>query len=67
IMAIVMDNASNNNTLMESLERRLESQGISFSATDSRMRCMPHTIHLAAVKVRVTRSEWSFTASISIF
>lgn len=46
-----MDNASNNNTLMTSLESRCGQRGISFSAQDSRMRCMPHTIHLAAIKV----------------
>ena len=46
-----MDNATNNNTLMTSLERRCEEQGIPFSAQDARMRCMPHTIHLAAIKV----------------
>ena len=46
-----MDNASNNNTLMESLQRRCEEQGVLFSARDARMRCMPHTIHLAAIKV----------------
>ena len=51
IIAIVMDNASNNNTLMTSLESQCQQQGISFSAQDSRMRCMPHTIHLAAIKV----------------
>jgi hypothetical protein len=51
IIAIVMDNASNNNTLMMSLERRCQQRGIDFSAQDARMRCMPHTIHLAAIKV----------------
>jgi hypothetical protein len=51
IIAIVMDNASNNNTLMTSLESRCSQRGISFSAQDARMRCMPHTIHLAAIKV----------------
>ena len=25
--------------------------GVSFSAQDARMRCMPHTIHLVAIKV----------------
>jgi hypothetical protein len=51
IIAIVMDNASNNNTMMRSLESRCQQRGISFSAQDARMRCMPHTIHLAAIKV----------------
>jgi hypothetical protein len=52
IIAIVMDNASNNNTLMSSLESRCQQRGIYFSAQDARMRCMPHTIHLAAIKVQ---------------
>jgi hypothetical protein len=53
IIAIVMDNASNNNTLMVSLEQRCQQRSIQFSAQDARMRCMPHTIHLAAIKVLV--------------
>ena len=28
-----------------------QQRGISFSAQDARMQCMPHTIHLAAIKV----------------
>ena len=46
-----MDNASNNDVLMTGLEARCHAEGMAFSATDSRMRCMPHTIHLAALKV----------------
>jgi hypothetical protein len=33
-------------------ERRCRAQHITFAAVDGRMRCMPHTIHLAALKVR---------------
>jgi len=51
IMAIMMDNASNNDTMMEAIESRCHEAGIEFSAQKSRMRCMPHTIHLAAIKV----------------
>jgi len=51
IIAIIMDNTSNNNTLMMSLERQCQEQGIPFSAQDACMHCMPHTIHLAAIKV----------------
>jgi 5-keto 4-deoxyuronate isomerase len=50
IIAIVMDNASNNNTMMTALARRHEERYLYFSAEDARMRCMPHTIHLAAIK-----------------
>ena len=48
-----MDNASNNDTLMEALESWCRGAGIKFSASASAacMRCMPHTIHLAAIKV----------------
>jgi hypothetical protein len=51
VITIVMDNASNNNTLMTSLEQQCEEQGIPFSAQDAQMCCMPHTVHLAAIKV----------------
>ena len=50
-MAIMMDNASNNDTMMEAIESRCREAGIDFSAQKSRMCCMPHTIHLAAIKV----------------
>ena len=50
-MAVMMDNASNNDMLMEALEIKCHEAGMEFSASDSRMRCMPHTIHLAAIKV----------------
>ena len=50
-MAIMMDNASNNDTMMEAIEDRCHAAGIQFSAAQARMRCMPHTIHLAAIKV----------------
>ena len=46
-----MDNTSNNDTLMVSLEQRCEEQGVRFLAREARMRCMPHTVHLAAIKV----------------
>ena len=49
-MAIMMDNASND-TMMEAIESRCREAGIDFSAQKSCMHCMPHTIHLAAVKV----------------
>ncbi|KAF8223678.1 hypothetical protein L208DRAFT_1315703, partial [Tricholoma matsutake] len=51
IIAITMDNASNNDTLMTTLEACCHAEGIGFSARDSHMRCMPHTIHLAALKL----------------
>jgi hypothetical protein len=53
-MAVVMDNASNNDMMMQSLEDKLSSEGIQFSATFSRLHYMPHTIHLAALKVNIS-------------
>lgn len=50
-MAIVADNASNNDTMMDALETKAAKQGVIFQATDARCRCMPHTVHLAAMKV----------------
>ena len=46
-----MDNASNNDTMMEVIEDQCCMAGIKFSAKEARMHCMPHTIHLAAIKV----------------
>ena len=51
VIAIVMDNASNKNTLVSSLEWWCEEWGVLFSAQDAHMHCMPHTVHLAAIKV----------------
>jgi hypothetical protein len=50
-MAFVMDDATNNDTMMEEIEDLCHVEGINFSAQHSRLRCMPHTIHLAALKV----------------
>ena len=51
IIAFVMDNATNNDTMLEAIERKCVEAGIKFSAKQARLRCMPHTIHLAAMKV----------------
>lgn len=51
VVAFVMDNASNNNTMVEAIECKCTVAGIAFSARESRLRCMPHTVHLAALKV----------------
>ncbi|KIL55008.1 hypothetical protein M378DRAFT_201131 [Amanita muscaria Koide BX008] len=51
VIAFVMDNASNNDTLLDSIEARCEAVGIKFSAKQARLRCMPHTCHLAALKL----------------
>ncbi|CAA7257320.1 unnamed protein product [Cyclocybe aegerita] len=49
IVSLVMDNAFNNDTLVEGIASRCKQEGIPFSAQDARGRCMPHTIHLATV------------------
>ncbi|KAJ6528419.1 hypothetical protein B0H19DRAFT_885043, partial [Mycena capillaripes] len=51
VHTFVMDNASNNDTLMENIAIKCAAAEISFDATDARIRCMPHTAHLAAIKL----------------
>jgi hypothetical protein len=33
------------------LETKLNAEGIQFEANEARIRCMPHTVHLAALEV----------------
>ena len=47
----MLDNASNNNTMVDAIAGRAASEGIKLNATWARLQCMPHTIHLAAIKV----------------
>ncbi|KAF9024187.1 hypothetical protein BDZ89DRAFT_954926, partial [Hymenopellis radicata] len=51
IIAFVMDNATNNDTMIEAIELKCHEEGIQFSAQNARIRCMPHTVHLAAIKL----------------
>ncbi|KAJ6595444.1 hypothetical protein B0H10DRAFT_1729918, partial [Mycena sp. CBHHK59/15] len=51
VIAFMMDNATNNDTLVEVFEQRCIKKGIKFAATHSRLCCMPHTIHLAVLQV----------------
>ncbi|KAL6303460.1 hypothetical protein BKA93DRAFT_698480, partial [Sparassis latifolia] len=51
IQAVVADNASNNDTMVEALERCFKAENIPFHASHARMRCVPHTIHLAALEL----------------
>ncbi|KAL5478914.1 hypothetical protein ACEPAI_2201 [Sanghuangporus weigelae] len=52
LIAINCDNASNNDTMMQHLEAHMRDDGImSFSADKAQMRCMPHIVHLAAMKL----------------
>jgi hypothetical protein len=47
------DNAANNNTLVDGIVARAKNQGVSMNGEWVRLRCMPHTVHLAALKVNV--------------
>ncbi|KAJ7173030.1 hypothetical protein C8R43DRAFT_823676, partial [Mycena crocata] len=52
IIAFVMDNTTNNDTLMAGIEARCDSAGFPwFDAKAARIRCLPHTVHLAALKL----------------
>jgi hypothetical protein len=53
IIAIIMDNAMNNNTMMVAIEWCCNEAKVYFSAIESWLHCMPHTVHLAAIKVCV--------------
>ena len=62
VFAFMLDNASNNDTMVEGIARRAAEEGIKFSASWACMRCMPHTIYLAAIKLleaigALTKSE----------
>ncbi|CAE6524483.1 unnamed protein product [Rhizoctonia solani] len=47
IGTITLDNASNNDTMMEDLERRMCEAGHTFDKDGNRVRCFPHIINLA--------------------
>ena len=53
IVAFVMDNATNNDTLIEHFAAKCLEEGIYFSEENGRMRCLPHVIHLAALEVSI--------------
>ncbi|KAJ3541549.1 hypothetical protein NMY22_g3845 [Coprinellus aureogranulatus] len=63
IFAIVMDNATNNDKLVEFLEVRFKGESIRFSAKEARMRCMPHIIHLAALELSLLEGIGAITSS----
>ncbi|KAK0445062.1 hypothetical protein EV421DRAFT_1708815, partial [Armillaria borealis] len=51
VIAFMIDNATNNDTLMKGIECRCRREGIIFDEKLSCLRCMPHTVHLVAIKV----------------
>ncbi len=52
-MAFMMDNTTNNDTMVMVIEEKCKAQGIPFSAKDSCLCCMPHMVHLAVLKVYI--------------
>ncbi|KAG1844392.1 hypothetical protein C8R48DRAFT_557418, partial [Suillus tomentosus] len=51
IMGVVCDNATNNDTLLESLEEKCTAEGIEFSHKKARIRCLPHIVHLSVMQL----------------
>ncbi|KAK7001098.1 hypothetical protein R3P38DRAFT_2796132 [Favolaschia claudopus] len=51
LFGVNMDNASNCDTLVDCLAVKLNNAGIPFDALAARIRCMPHTAHLSAIKL----------------
>lgn len=51
VVGLNCDNASNNDTMADELEVLHEADGFEFDATEARIRCMPHTVHLSALEV----------------
>ena len=47
----MLDNALNNDTFVDGIERRAKKAGVSFNVSWARLHCMPHTIHLTAIKL----------------
>ncbi|KAF8989143.1 hypothetical protein BDQ17DRAFT_1257141, partial [Cyathus striatus] len=46
-----LDVVYNNDTFVDGIASRCKKAGIPFNAEWARLRCMPHTIHLVALKV----------------
>ncbi|KIK76945.1 hypothetical protein PAXRUDRAFT_28888, partial [Paxillus rubicundulus Ve08.2h10] len=51
IQAIASDNATNNDTMMESLENHSLNEGLIFDAIEGRIHCVPHTVHLVVLEL----------------
>ncbi|KAG2120020.1 hypothetical protein DEU56DRAFT_747134, partial [Suillus clintonianus] len=51
VLAIMADNASNNDTMCEELQKLCEQAYITFNAQQAQLRCLPHTTHLSALVV----------------
>ncbi|KAF8987591.1 hypothetical protein BDQ17DRAFT_1258415, partial [Cyathus striatus] len=51
VTAFMLDNATNNDTFIEGISTHCKKEGVYFNAEWARLHCMPHTIHLAALKL----------------
>ena len=51
VWVLMMDNATNMDTLVDGIARHAHAAGIDFNAEWARLCCMPHTIHLSALEV----------------
>jgi hypothetical protein len=63
----MLDNASNNDTFVDGIERCTKKAGVPFNASWARLRCMPYTIHLAAIRVRFLMTPTSVGLSFPRF
>ncbi|KAG9093931.1 hypothetical protein FS749_013461 [Ceratobasidium sp. UAMH 11750] len=54
---ITLDNASNNNTLMEELAKALVNRGVDFDPEENHIRCFPHVLNLAVNTIIKSLSE----------
>ena len=53
VMALMTDNVSNNNMLVDGIVAHAKNKGISMNGDWVHLHCMPHTVHLMALKVNV--------------
>ncbi|KAF9494849.1 hypothetical protein BDN71DRAFT_1392674, partial [Pleurotus eryngii] len=51
VIAFIMDNTSNNDTMLKALKLQFKDCTVDFSACCGCLCCMPHTIHSAALKL----------------
>ena len=60
VIAFIMDNATNNDMMVESIEAWYKAMEIKFSVKHAHLQCMPHTCHLAALKARKSNIIMSY-------
>jgi|SRR6267154_2544120 len=50
-MGVVCNNATNNDTLLKSFEKKCAAEGIEFSHKKARICCLPHIMHLSVMQL----------------